>query len=187
MRDPENPDRRLELFGLQEGEVTDNEDPRGLGRVRIRIPGLIEPESAWAFPMGIIGGGKKNRGIFWPPEVGSEVYVFFKNGDPDYPRYLGGHWGAPGGDTETPDASEDGDPEVRVISFGGYEIVVDTREGSKAFRIRDQDDEENLLEYDGETKLLTISATTGIKLASTGQVDVLLFTVNEVPAGLGKL
>ena len=37
------------------GEVVDRDDPEGLGRVRLRIPGLVDPASSWAFPLGTVG------------------------------------------------------------------------------------------------------------------------------------
>ena len=59
------------------GEVVDRDDPEGLGRVRLRIPGLVDPASSWAFPLGTVGGGSDRRGFFSVPEKGAEVGVLF--------------------------------------------------------------------------------------------------------------
>jgi uncharacterized protein involved in type VI secretion and phage assembly len=135
------------------------------------------------------GGGQADRGLFWVPEEGAEVGVLFKMGDPDHPYYLPANWGAPGGQKETPEASDDGDPDVRVAAFGPYDLVIDTRAGVKKLRIVDKADAENLLEFDGVTKVLTISSTTAIKIQSTGQIDIqgLVVTINGIVAGLGQL
>ena len=90
-------DDATQHLGLYVGEVVDRADPEGLGRVRVRIPGLIEPASAWAFPLGTLGGGTDRRGFFAVPERGAEVGVLFHQGDVDHPFYLAGHWGKPDG------------------------------------------------------------------------------------------
>src|SRR6185503_13488238 len=83
------PDQRL--LGLHVGHVVDRADPLKLGRVRIRIPGLIQAASAWAFPLGTLGGGSDRRGFFAVPEDGAEVGVLFQEGDVERPYYLSGH------------------------------------------------------------------------------------------------
>ena len=66
------------------GVVTNRKDPEGLGRVKVRIPGLIEPESDFALPLGTLGGGSDRRGLFAVPEVGAEVGILFNQGDVDH-------------------------------------------------------------------------------------------------------
>lgn len=39
-----------------------HDDPKGFGR--LRIPGLLGPAGAWAFPLGTVGGGRDRRGLF---------------------------------------------------------------------------------------------------------------------------
>lgn len=190
MNDPNDPGAsRPELYGLHVGSVVDRNDPIGKGRVRVRIAGVVEPASAWAWPIGQPGGGSRDRGLWWIPEDGAEVAVFFKMGDPDHPYYMTGNWGAPGGVSEVPESSEDGDPDIRVMAFGGYDLVVDNRAGSKKLKIVDRGGSDNVLEFDGQTRSLTISATTSIKLESTGQIDIqgLVVTINGIPAGSGQL
>lgn len=176
------------LHGLYEGVITDNEDPKGLMRVKIRIPGIVEPSTGWAFPIGVPGGGGKDRGLFFTPNVGSEVAVFFKHGDPDHPRYMPAMWGEPDG-AETPDASDSGDPEVVVLAMGAYDLVCDGRASSKGLKIVDKSDGENLIEFDGLTKQLTLSSKVGVKITSTGIVEIsgLTVLINNIPAGFGQV
>ena len=49
------------LLGMYVGYVTKRDDDEQLGRVRVCIPGVLEPESAWAWPLGTSGGGSKDR------------------------------------------------------------------------------------------------------------------------------
>ena len=93
----------LRLHGVFMGVVTDRRDPEGLGRVRVTVPGLLEPHSAWARPLGTVGGGSKDQGIFAVPEVGAEVAVFFEQGQIDAPLYLCAHCGKPDAGNEVPE------------------------------------------------------------------------------------
>ena len=61
---------------LYEGEVTRRDDPDGLGRIKVRIPGVVEPETpSWAFPIGSQGGGWAQHGSWEPPPIGANVNV----------------------------------------------------------------------------------------------------------------
>jgi hypothetical protein len=182
---PDYDDPIPRINGLQLGEIVDRNDPAGLGRVRVRIPGLVEPASNWAYPLGCSGGGNEDEGFFNVPSVGSEVGILFKMGDPDHPYYMPGNWG----DGEVPESSDGGDPDIKVIALKEYDVVVDNRTATKGFKIVDKSDDENILEFDGVTKTLTISSTTSITIESTGQVDIngLIVNINGVPAGLGRL
>ena len=44
-------------FGMFWGSVIRNDDPEKLGRVKVFIPGLLEPQSPWAWPVGFPGSG----------------------------------------------------------------------------------------------------------------------------------
>jgi len=73
------------------GVVTQNKDPKGWGRVRVKFPTLTEAhESYWA-RMVTIGAGA-DRGFDCLPEIDDEVLVAFENGDIHRPYILGGVW-----------------------------------------------------------------------------------------------
>jgi len=73
------------------GIVTNNSDPEGWGRVKVKYPWLSdEVESAWA-RIAAPGAGP-GRGIYWLPEVNDEVLVAFEQGDANRPYVLGGLW-----------------------------------------------------------------------------------------------
>jgi len=74
------------------GIVTNNNDPDGLSRVKVKIPDLSdEAESAWA-RVAAVGGGD-GRGVFFLPEINDEVLVTFEAGDTRRPIVLGGLYG----------------------------------------------------------------------------------------------
>jgi phage protein D len=73
------------------GIVTDNEDPEGWGRVKVKYPTLTEEHTSnWARIVSI--GAGTNRGIYWLPELDDEVLVAFEHGDIHRPYIIGGVW-----------------------------------------------------------------------------------------------
>lgn len=104
------------------GIVTNNQDPDGMGRVKLRFPWLDEnTESNWArLATPMAGGG---RGMVFIPEVNDEVVVAFEQGDMNKPYVLGALWN---GEDEPPETNSDGRNNIRKIrSRSGHEIIFD--------------------------------------------------------------
>jgi phage protein D/phage baseplate assembly protein gpV len=79
------------LSGPVVGLVTNNNDPEGRGRVKVKFPWLSdEVESDWARVVGM--GAGEERGFFCLPEVNDEVLVAFEQGDVARPYVIGGLW-----------------------------------------------------------------------------------------------
>lgn len=77
------------LGGLTIGVVTDNADPDGWNRVKMKLPYLSDVvETGWARVLQ--PGAGKGRGWNVLPEVDDEVLVGFEHGDIDHPYVLGG-------------------------------------------------------------------------------------------------
>lgn len=73
------------------GIVTNNKDPKGWGRVKVKLPTLTEQdESNWARVVGL--GASNNRGFYCLPEINDEVLVGFEHGDIHRPYIIGGVW-----------------------------------------------------------------------------------------------
>jgi len=157
------------------GEVVDRDDPEGLGRVRVRIPGLVDPASPWAFPLGTVGGGSDRRGFFSVPEKGAEVGVLFHQGDVDHPFYLCGHWGKPNGQAEVPEPArglpKEETPQVRAFETKRFLLAFDDREGKEAFLIKDKVSGDQI-EFDGVGMGITVKATTALMLKADGMVNI---------------
>jgi phage protein D/phage baseplate assembly protein gpV len=69
------------------GIVTNNNDPEGMGRVKVKLPAVDEQESFWA-PVAVPAAGGA-RGLSMLPVPDEQVIVGFENGDPSYPYVLG--------------------------------------------------------------------------------------------------
>ena len=76
---------------LMVGIVADNTDPKGWGRVRVKLPTLTEDHMTnWARVVSV--GAGASRGLDWLPEINDEVLVAFEHGDIHRPYILGGVW-----------------------------------------------------------------------------------------------
>ena len=76
--------------------MINNIDPEQIGRVLVQVPDVLgEIPSSWAMPC--VPAAGIQAGCFIVPPIGSQVWVEFEQGDPDYPIWTGGFWGAGGG------------------------------------------------------------------------------------------
>lgn len=159
------------LLGMQLGYVTNRDDEEQLGRVRVRVPGLLEPESAWALPLGTSGGGSKDCGLFAVPAVGAEVAVWFAQGDVEAPFYLPAHWGKPGGQTEVPEEARVSPPDNRVLATPTFRIELDETKGARKLRLTNRKTGDHLV-FDAEDNTVTLEATTALTLRAMGTISL---------------
>lgn len=123
------------LFGLYSGTVTNRRDPEGLCRIKIRIPGILEPENEddgpWALPK---SGGSNNWGKNSVPPLGAAVWIQFVNGDVEKPVWEPGWHGKPliNNVAQSEAFPEHEDPDVHVFGIGFCRVVVDDREGRRS-------------------------------------------------------
>ncbi|ACY13467.1 phage baseplate assembly protein V [Haliangium ochraceum] len=163
------------LLGMYLGYVTARDDPEGLGRVRVRVPGVLEPHSAWAWPLGTAGGGSRDCGLFAVPALGAEVAVFFCQGDVDAPHYLCAHWGKPDGASEVP-AEAQHRPDARVLATPTFRIELDETPGARKLKLTNRDTGDHLV-LDAESNTVTLAATTALTVRAAGAVRIEAATV----------
>lgn len=99
------------INGVAVAIVTDNRDPDGLARVRVRFPWHSRPEeSYWARLATPMTGN--NYGTFFLPDVNDEVLVAFERGDLRFPCVVGSLWN---GNHKPPVTNADGRNDIRTI------------------------------------------------------------------------
>lgn len=150
------------IHGVVIGEVTDNKDPDGLGRVRLRLPWLPgEHESNWARVVSPMAGN--SRGLYLLPEVHDEVLVAFEHGLIERPYVLGALWN---GKDKQPAKNEDGKNNVRVLrSRSGHVIRLDDTEGGEKIEIVDAKGKQSLV-FDTAAGTLTVTADQDVVIES---------------------
>ena len=89
-----SPKVRMPLAETQMATVLSNADPQGKGRVRVRMNWQTDGmQTGWVRVMTPDGGSssdvKSNRGFVFIPEVGDQVLLGFRHGDPARPYVLG--------------------------------------------------------------------------------------------------
>jgi len=120
------------ISGVVIGLVTNNQDPEGMGRVRVTFPWRGDgDESYWARIATLMAGN--DRGTFFLPEVGDEVLVAFDHGDINNPYVLGALWN---GEDAPPETNSDGQNNIRKIkSRSGHEIIFDDTQAQEKIEI----------------------------------------------------
>ena len=111
-------------YGKYRGQVTDNEDPDNLGRIKATVPRLLgDNETGWALPAFIYGGAQE-QGLFAVPDIGAGVWIEFEGGELSYPIWTG-TWYTSGA---VPEAAGPGKKVWKTKS--AHKIVLDDDDGS---------------------------------------------------------
>ena len=174
------------MFGVVVGIVTNNEDPDGLHRVKVRFPWLSEEhESTWARVVTPMAGNE--RGFYTLPEVDDEVLVAFAHGRVELPFVLGSLWN---GQDVPPADNADGENNIRVFkSRSGHVIRLDDTDGAEKIEIADSEGKQSLV-FDTAANTLTLTAEKDVVIESkdgmiklTGKKGVEI----TAPDGKGKL
>jgi uncharacterized protein involved in type VI secretion and phage assembly len=177
---------RDRIYGVVVGVVTNNQDPDGLGRVKVRFPWLsAEHESHWARMVTPMAGN--DRGFYMLPEVDDEVLCAFEHGSVEHPYVLGALWN---GKDKMPANNDDGDNNVRVVkSRSGHVIRLDDTAGAEKIEIADGAGKESLV-FDTAANTITLTADQDVVIESkNGKVKVTGKKGVEItaPDGAGKL
>lgn len=164
-----------------EGVITKRDDPLGIGRVRVRIPGEVEPESGWLLPFGSWFGGSSGKGAIAAPPMGASVLVWFVGCDPENGRYAPSGWG----EGEAPEGykvTDDGD--LKVLAGERVRVELDDRGPTAGVRVVDKaTGADVVLELDLATRQVAIRATLGVVVQSAGavRIDGATVTINGRP------
>jgi phage protein D len=177
---------------LMVGIVSNNKDPKGIGRVRVKFPTLTEEhESNWARV--VAAGAGPGRGFDCLPEVNDEVLVAFEHGDIHRPYVIGNVWNGTDKPPETVDDTVVGG-KVRLRTFKtrvGHKLqFVEEDKTTKKGAYLQTVDGHNLRMNDSD-KFLELETTGGhkfrcddsnktISLTSTGDITVKSGTTGTV-------
>jgi len=157
------------IYGVVVGLVTNNQDPDGVGRVKVRFPWLSDSdESQWARIAAPMAG--KDRGVYLLPEVDDEVLVAFEHGDIRRPYVVGALWNS----KDTPPASnDDGKNNIRIIkSRSGHVVKLNDEDGKETIEIIDKSTKNSIV-VDTASNTITITSDKDITLkAANGTITL---------------
>lgn len=133
------------IFGVARGLVTDNQDPDGLGRVRVQLGWQAQGSAYWARTASPMAGS--GYGAWFLPEVGDEVLVGAEQGDPALLYVIGMLWN---GKAKPPASNDDGKNDLRLIqSRSGHRLLFDDTEGAAILELKLADGKRVTLDKDG--------------------------------------
>jgi phage protein D/phage baseplate assembly protein gpV len=165
-------DRPEPVLGLVVGIVTDNQDPQGQGRVKVRYPSLSgEHASDWARV--VAPGAGPERGLELVPEVNDEVVVGFEHGDVHFPYVLGGLWN---GQDAAPRPSNQivggGKVKQRILrSRLGHTITLDDSDDQPGITIVDKTGR-NTIALDSKANKLSVQLDGDVAFQAKGKVSI---------------
>jgi len=149
------------IYGVMLGKVTNNQDPEGLGRVKVSFFWSEEHESNWATVATPMAG--KDRGLYLLPEVDDTVLLAFENGSVEFPYVLGALWN---GKDKPPGNNDDGGNNVRLLkSRSGHTVSLDDTDGKEKIEIVDAKGKESMV-LDVAANTITISADKDVVIES---------------------
>jgi phage baseplate assembly protein gpV len=111
-------------YGKYRGTVTDNSDPDNLGRLKAKVPRLLnDEETGWALPA-FIYGGISEQGFFAVPDIGAGVWIEFEGGDLSYPIWTGTWYSS----NSIPESAQ---PAQKVLKTqSGHKLIFDDDAGT---------------------------------------------------------
>jgi uncharacterized protein involved in type VI secretion and phage assembly len=111
--------------------VADNNDPKKLGRVRVKFIWDDKAVTPWLRCVTTYAG--RDRGFYFVPEKNEEVLVDFESGNPNYPFVVGSLYNGKNNFNEHFDGDNNSKKAIRTI--GGNEILFDDTQGKESITI----------------------------------------------------
>lgn len=144
-------------YGKYRGTVTDNQDPRQQGRLRVQVPEVLaDVESGWAMPCAPYAGDR--TGAYTIPPVGAGVWVEFEAGDVSRPIWAGGWWVS--GKVPTDEGGSTATPDVK-LTRSEQGLLVALHDDTQTIAISDSNGS-NILKIEVQQGQLTVKAATKV-------------------------
>ena len=176
-----------DVFPLSEAQravVKDNKDPEQMGRVRVQFSWQELQDTDMMTPWIRIAQahGGDGKGSYIIPEIGEEVMVGFENGNAEKPYVIGtlyhgeqkpeGNWYSDSNDIKAFRTRNGHTVEVHDVGEGGF------------IRIYDHDQENYILTYSTDEKLIKLESKGNIELYAEN--DIIMEAGNNMKINVGK-
>lgn len=162
------------LPGIYRAIVKDNADDQKRARVKVLIPAVHNPKEKkeslpWADCCSVIAG--PDRALIRIPDINDVVYVFFEQGDREFPVWMGSWWGK----SDLPDEIPKGKESKHLLIKVGEGLMIDISEelGNKYLSIKSSNGSEvTLNDTDSEINIKGGSVTTKINIVPGASSEV---------------
>lgn len=175
------------ILGVVAGVVTNNQDPEGLGRVKVKFSWLSEgEESYWARVATPMAGNQ--RGFYFLPEVEDEVLVAFEHGDARFPYVLGSLWNG----KDKPPVNDEANNIRAIKSRSGHIVRLDDSDGAEKIEIIDKSGNNKIVINTAGNKIeitsnqdITLSASKGTIKLDAQKIEIHSSADTKIEAGAG--
>jgi uncharacterized protein involved in type VI secretion and phage assembly len=157
---------RRRYFGKYRGKVVDNNDSSQLGRIKVKVDGIVEGDGLWAWPCVPYAGPRV--GFYCLPPKEALVWVEFEGGDPSFPIWTGCLWAK--GELPTQASSVD----TRLLRTDKAHMLFDDSAGEVLVK-NDQDASVKLgadIKSEAGQATHTVGASGVVSESSSGKVEV---------------
>jgi uncharacterized protein involved in type VI secretion and phage assembly len=145
------------FFGKYRGTVTSNEDPKHLGRLKVKVPEVLgDVESGWALPHVPYAADGAGSHMVPPAEAG--VWIEFEAGEPSRPIWTGCWWKSD--QLPKTEAGSAATPAVKIVrSAEGLMMSLD--DDGKTVVVSDENGD-NMVKIDVQGGQVTVKASTKV-------------------------
>lgn len=144
-------------YGKYRGTVTDNQDPRYLGRVKMKVPEILgDVETGWALPCSPYAGD--GCGLHAIPAPGALVLAEFEAGDPSRPLFTGCCWSS--GKLPKDEGGTEATPDLKILR-SAEGLMVALHDDDKTIAVSDANGQ-NLLRVEVQAGKVTLKAATKV-------------------------
>jgi type VI secretion system secreted protein VgrG len=149
----------------QSGTVDDNNDPDGMGRVKVRLYWQKDSVTPWIrIAMPYTGNDK---GTFFVPEKGEEVMVGFEGGNAEMPFVMGGLYHG----KALPSSFINDKNDIKAIKTrSGNMVEFKDTDGEESITITDK--KGNVIKIDSKEDEITISALKKITISASEEIKL---------------
>ncbi len=134
--------------------VKENNDPDKLGRIRVQFKWQTGEEmTPWIRQSTNHASG--DRGIYFVPEIGDEVYTDFEQGNPDRPYMTGAKYHS----NTRPEFFDPDNNFKSIKTRSGHTILLNDESGAETITIKDKNGNQILIDTEGNNMTITALET----------------------------
>ena len=145
------------FFGKYRGQVTDNQDPENLGRIKAKVPEvLLDVVTGWALPALPYSGD--GVGVYTIPAPNAAVWIEFESGDLSLPIWSGCWWAS--GQLPKDETGSSSTPDRKIIRTE-QGLLLSLDDGGKTIALSDSNGN-NLIKFKVDQGQITMQANTKV-------------------------